>query len=1112
MTIQTRVVSLLLPLALGVFSQSSQANALTVISPTATGNIDSYFPLEKAFDAQPTWDDQNATLVSTGTGSDAPSYAGRFGYIDFGPDFRHWRIIQTWTQYRSWSGGDHHGFEQIWWDNDKDSYFDGIAENRIKFNSTQGLAHQSNEHWQSDTSLDANQAIIPKGRYLILKSKANITSRAKEFAMVGWFDDYAPPAPDLDVQTPTLTLTPPTTFDYQQLKLVDEVTFNSQSTEHAFKESALGVSKVESLLGQSCRTLPNTGDEGKYFAYQLGKNANLAADKAYVLVIDYPEDIARSTVISNHGAEINRGFHTGNTVGDALYAPYERPTAESLHYGLSQQVRSWEQLFHLHQRFPSIGEKTKTTGARTQQPKDGFWVAVSQFGEKNGPLNQGAAVCRIALYEAPSLEQYTQPLSLPPGDLPQRHLFFREEMADGVVTANDAAQRAVDDPVDWFENKARLMKFLGMNTYSQDLLEFGHNQGWDVGPFSEENEDWYVVSQYPHRWEKILNRLMQKDYQFNLMPYYEYAGSDGKQGLGTEKVSQPLTRDDGKYTRASWSEKANIDVSDPRAVADAFRLLDATLVSQFKGQRPVPKDIGTSRGVGDEWREGWGYIDLGADFQDWKIKQGWSRSRKYHGGPATPYTQVAWYNTNPSTLKSNELVLDQLEPTINFITQTQSNKSYAWSQDFNLSNVQAITPKSRYLVFKSAIGFTDIYEALLMGSHKDTPNQLQQMQVTGGKIDSNHDMSLLFDNRTEFNQAQPMDVAGIWMRTRVSALPQGFGPATLVRFAASLGRTDVITKDMMLASKPLLDSYYAWWQLKRRAFLNQLRDYVRQNVNPKAVVLFTPDSSECGATHPTENARVATDQVSDWNNVASATPVLPYEQAMSSKLHEQALLLPYSTWGGWEYHHSAPRADVQNNSDSEGVMMTYSFNNLFSVSDAQSLAKFNTPSGTAAIRHFCLNEDAMKGNDGNPLLGYFVTDMELAGPYITLPEARALANGNPYYFGYLSSNSFNRGFAGYVRQFNANYLALPALPSVKRDDLTEELNLAVRTITTTEHGTFMAIINTGLAEIKGGKVDLPMGDSAVSAVTFDTMKVVDKQLILDLHPGQLVTVRLSNGV
>jgi hypothetical protein len=112
MTIQTRVVSLLLPLALGVFSQSSQANAITVISPTGAGNIDSYFPLEKAFDAQPTWDDQNATLVSTTTGSDAPSYAGRFGYIDFSPDFRHCRITQTWTQYRSWSGGDHQGFEQ----------------------------------------------------------------------------------------------------------------------------------------------------------------------------------------------------------------------------------------------------------------------------------------------------------------------------------------------------------------------------------------------------------------------------------------------------------------------------------------------------------------------------------------------------------------------------------------------------------------------------------------------------------------------------------------------------------------------------------------------------------------------------------------------------------------------------------------------------------------------------------------------------------------------------------------------------------------------------------------------------------------------------------------
>lgn len=1096
--------------ALLAVNSQAQANQLTILTPQASGNVDSYFPLDKAFDAQPQWDATTGQPQSTATGSDAPAYGGRLGYIDFGPNFYQYRIVQSWTHYRTWSGGDHVGYSEMWWDNDNDGYNDGVNEPLLKFNSATAVPHQGAEQWQADMVLANEQAITPKGRYLMIRSADNMTNRAKEYAFVGWKDENAEPLPDLGAKTPLLSMGHVNGFDYSQLTLVDEVDF-SVAVSHPFSESSAGVSQIESLLGKTCRTLPNTGDDGKYFAYKLASGNKLQAGKGYVLVVDYPEDKARAMVISNHGAEINRGFHTGNTTGDALYAPYEKPTAESLHYGLSQQMRSFEQLFHLHDRYPDLAAKPKTTGVRTQLPKDGFWVAVSQFGQDDAPRSNGAAVCRIALYEAPAIEQYTQPLTLPPNGLPQRQLFFREEMADGVVTSSDPALRGMDNPVDWFEYRARLMKFLGINTYSQDLLEFGHNQGFDTGPYTAKDGSWYVLSQYPHRWELILERLMRKQYGFNLLPYYEYAGSDGSQGLGSEKVSQPLYRDDGKYTAASWSEKNNIDVSDPRAVDDAIRLIDATLTDLYLGQRPVPKDVGASRGLDSGWQTGWGYIDFGADWQNVRIRQGWTRSRRWHGGDASPYLQAHWYSGDISQFDVQALSAQSAESTINFITQRQSNTSYAWSRDFDLSAVQAITPKGRYLMLQSDPNFVDIYELFMLGSSEGNAAELKALTVTAGAApNSKHDMALLFDNQPEFNDAAPMKASGIWLRPRLSAIPYGFGAATLARFADSLSGVETVTKDMLKADSALLDQYYIWWQGQRKGFLDKLKSHVRSKVDSHAVVLFTADANECGAQHPTENVRVISDELSDWSH--SALPALPLAQALEKNLHLEAQTLPASTWGGYEYQHAMPRPDVANYQSSDGVLMTYTFNDLYTVSKPESLAQFKTASGTAAIRHFCLNEDAMSSTDNQHLLGYFVTDMELAGPYITLPEARALANGDPYYFGYLSSTTFNRGFPGFVRDFNANYLALPAMPSTREDHLAAlegNDDIAVRVIRTPNDGTWLAVINTGLSEAKGVSVAMPTSGNVTYAAGGQAVSLTQGKLVLDLHPGQLVSLRIT---
>ena len=1092
-------------------SSLSIANThLVVLTPAASGSINSYFPLERAFDGQPAW--SNAVNIPITdpqtTGQNVPGYTDRYGYIDFGPNFRHLRITQTWTEYRPWSGGDHPGLAQMWWDDDKDTINDGITESQIQFNSAKALPHQGRALWAPDMQLSNEQAIIPKARYLIIQNPAVNKDRAQEFAFVGWFDEYAPPPPPIGVQTPLLSMPHEAGFDHSQLTLVDEVTFDTPTTSHAFAESTSGASQVQSLLGKQCRVLPNTADYGSYFAYQLAKGNKLSAGKAYVLVVDYPEDEPRAMTISNHGAEINRGFHTGITLGDALHPPYEKPTTESIHYGLSGKIRPWEQLFHLHDRFPALGEKPKSALPRSQKPEDGIWIAISQFAKKDAPVSKGAAVCRIALYEAPAIEQYTQALNLPDG-LPHRQLFYREEMGDNVISSGNIANRGIDDAVLWHEYRARLMKFLGMNTYTQDLLEFGRNQGWNVAPYVDKDEQWFVVSQYPHLWEQTLARLMQKDYDLNVMPYYEYAGGNGKDGIGSKKRAEPLTRTDGKYTHVSWVEEANIDVSDPEALADAKRLLKATLIDQHGGNRPVPKAKGDSKVMSGTQRKGWGYLDLGENWADWRIQQGWTRSRQWHGGPATPYPQVYWHNSNTITdFDPQKLDTQQLETTVNFTTQHQAHHEYSWSRDFALAADKAVTPKGRFLVVKAPQDYTNIAEILMLGHRSATPNKLERLPLSGGQIDSWYDMGYLVDNQPEFNQSATMPVTGIWLRPRFSAIPNGFGTATLTRFAADLG-ISVPTKQQLQDNSALLDSYYQWWNGKRKQFLNALRDTIRTEINPNAVVLFTADVNECGVQHPTESARIVSDNLGSWNSVSAGTSQMDYDVAIDTKRHLNAQLLPYPNWGGYEFNHSVVRPDVANYTNNDGVLMTYTFNDMYTVSDTDSMAAFATKSGTAAIRHYCLNEDTMRDADGKDMLGYFVTDMELAGPYITLPEARAVANGDPHYLGYLASNTFNRGFPGYVRAFNANYLALPALPSQRRDDLSHTSDVVVRTIKTVDKGTWLAIINTGLSEIENAEISLPTNGNdveIVEAVTRSVLAPVNGRLTMPLYPGQLKTV------
>lgn len=362
---------------------------------------------------------------------------------------------------------------------------------------------------------------------------------------------------------------------YGTLSLVEEIDCAQDPGERIFAQYPDGHSRVETILGRQCRVLSPVEGEAAYFSYRIGRMKLLRPGGVYVLAVDYPEDAPRSMVVINTGNETARGFHTGLALGDAFKPKYVNSLVESIDVPLSGRHETWSLLLRLHNRYPKEG-LVRGGKQRPLTAEDGFDVTIAQFSAENIPISKGAAVSCIRLYELIDPDRLAQPLNFPPDGLPRRHLFWREEMSTGVVMSKetDPNHLGVDKRIDWYRFKAELMRFLGMNTYSKDLLVFGACQHWD--PTEYGGNDWvYHDPVTKDLWGQIVELM--GEYGFDILPYYEYSGSKGYKGLGPQRRGKPLTRDDA-YSHISWVEQANADITDPDTYEDFKKMLDLTVI------------------------------------------------------------------------------------------------------------------------------------------------------------------------------------------------------------------------------------------------------------------------------------------------------------------------------------------------------------------------------------------------------------------------------------------------------------------------------------------------------------------------------------------------------
>jgi hypothetical protein len=188
-------------------------------------------------------------------------------------------------------------------------------------------------------------------------------------------------------------------------------------------------------------------------------------------------------------------------------------------------------------------------------------------------------------------------------------------------------------------------------------------------------------------------------------------------------------------------------------------------------------------------------------------------------------------------------------------------------------------------------------------------------------------------------------------------------------------------------------------------------------------------------------------------------------------------------------------------------MLSYTYNRLYTVSSPRPFDAYRSKAGLTIMRHYTLNENEMSVGD-DEILGYFVCDVERAGPYSMMAEARAVAYGDPHYLGSLTGNSNKRGFPRYVRRFHAAFLALPALPSTVLADASSDSEVVARMIRTDSQGTYVAVVNTGFQGKSQLSVKLPTG-TVRDAVSGETLTVKDGAVILDLDPAELRSLHIQ---
>ena len=354
--------------------------------------------------------------------------------------------------------------------------------------------------------------------------------------------------------------------EYGALTLVDEIDCSlslAEDPDHMFREYPSGWSTVEDILEVPTRVMAHKSDTCCYVSWRVGKGKGIVPNEPYVLVVDYPDEAPRSVTVFNFGNATRHGYHTGWTAGDSWSPPYVTQSIESWAIPYSGETKQLVQVMVPFEK----SKQYNGSDNRIPMDTDGFDLNFGIIKAGEAPDSVGLAVSAIRLYKIDSYDVARPSIPYPAEGLPRRIVTSREEMGDGDDFAGFA------HPQDFYKGRAKMIRLLGMNTCSKDLLEFGYQQNFPG------DSRWGYATDY---WTEIVDNLAAED--VSILPFYEYHGSRGASGIGYMDSLKPWTLSSAKdaswkylFSNQSYVYNCMIDLTNDEALWDLQKLFQKTI-------------------------------------------------------------------------------------------------------------------------------------------------------------------------------------------------------------------------------------------------------------------------------------------------------------------------------------------------------------------------------------------------------------------------------------------------------------------------------------------------------------------------------------------------------
>ena len=370
-------------------------------------------------------------------------------------------------------------------------------------------------------------------------------------------------------------------------------------------------------------------------------------------------------------------------------------------------------------------------------------------------------------------------------------------------------------------------------------------------------------------------------------------------------------------------------------------------------------------------------------------------------------------------------------------------------------------------------------------------------------------------NRTILQFKDRGNFVGAWIRNR-GGMPVGFSDKTIALFNRETGRNVTraqIYNNGSYADTQLYKAYRAWWYAKRRDQFAAVQAYMAGNGLPGAKFFYHSCGAEGGRPAGTgaieSNDADTLYQGRTWRQTTglSATTSL---SAHFSDYWSDSIGKDGGTWGQYEQNHGDPADDYGSYAALENVGLSFPFNCLYTVAGSEVSANYRNASGDLVFaRHYSLNEfcanDYNRPEGQQSIVGYYTSDMDHAGRAVMCAELLAMAVNDPTILGYLFGSNLDRVDAPAVREFNLNFLSLPATTSAVLLGGTCNDAVTVRRWTTSA-GSYWAVINASPRAVSGS-YDLQTSKTRVwRTVDWREEPVSGGRIALSLQPYQMIAL------